>query len=112
MSITITEAAARQIQQSARESGSEGMSLRIAAKRKPDGAIEYAMGFDNADETDSRVECHGVSVLVAPTSTDLVAGMTVDFVELEPGDRSFIFLNPNDPHYVPPKAHGAPKSGK
>lgn len=30
---------------------------------------------------------------------------TLDFVELNPGDWQFIFLNPADPHYVPPKDH-------
>ena len=32
----------------------------------------------------------------------LLAGTTLDYVELQPGVRSFIFLNPNDPGYVPP----------
>ena len=30
-------------------------------------------------------------------------GMIIDFVELEPGKQEFIFLNPNDPAYVPPQ---------
>ena len=29
--------------------------------------------------------------------------MTIDYVELEPGSWQFIFLNPNDPSYVPPQ---------
>ena len=104
MTFMITEAAVEQIKQSARESNSENMALRIAAKRKADGGIEYAMGFDEPDAQDSRLDLSGVIVLVAPTSTDLVAGMTLDYVELENGQHSFIFLNPNDPHFVPPKA--------
>jgi iron-sulfur cluster assembly protein len=103
MSITVTEAAALQIKKSARQGGTEGMALRVAAKRNADGSIEYAMGFDSVHETDSKSEAYGISVVVAPTSTELVAGMTVDYVELEPGQSNFIFLNPNDPRYVPPK---------
>lgn len=90
----------------------EGLALRIAAKRKSDGGIEYAMGFDEGNEADSRIESHGVSLLIASTSTDLVAGMTLDYVEIEPGQPSFIFLNPNDPHYVPPQAGEPPDREK
>jgi len=30
--------------------------------------------------------------------------MTIDYVELEAGKQEFIFLNPNDPTYRPPRA--------
>lgn len=112
MTIELTKAAAQQIQKSAQEGEMEGLALRIAAKRKPDGGIEYAMGFDEGNDADSRTESHGVSVLIAPTSADLVAGMTLDYVEIEPGQPSFIFLNPNDPHYVPPQSGEAPDPEK
>ncbi len=61
------------------------------------------MGFDNAKGDDARIETTGVAILVAPTSSELLDGMTLDYVELEPGSREFIFMNPNDPHYIPPK---------
>ena len=102
MTIKITESAARQIKGAARQGEMEGLALRIAAKRRPDGSIDYVMGFDEPAESDSRVDAFGVTVVVAPTSTELMDGMTLDFVELEPGRSDFIFLNPNDPHYVPP----------
>ena len=102
MAINITESAARQIMDAAKQGEMEGLALRIAAKRRPDGSIDYVMGFDEPAESDSRVDAFGVTVVVAPTSTELMDGMTLDFVELEPGRSDFIFLNPNDPHYVPP----------
>lgn len=102
MTIKITESAARQILGAAKQGEMEGLALRIAAKRRPDGSIDYVMGFDEPAESDSRVDAFGVTVVVAPTSTELMDGMTLDFVELEPGRSDFIFLNPNDPHYVPP----------
>jgi len=79
------------------------MSLRIAAKRKADGSIEYAMGFDEPDGSDSRTKSEGIEIIVAPTSTELLDGVLLDYVELESGHFHFIFENPNDPHYVPPK---------
>ncbi len=45
--ITITPAAARQIQRSAQQGQMEGLAMRIAARRNPDGTIHYGMGFDD-----------------------------------------------------------------
>ena len=101
--MTITEQAAQQIRAAAGGSDTQGLALRVAARRKPDGSIAYAMGFDTADDKDARVNAHGVEVVVAPTSAELLTEAVLDYVELEPGDFQFIFLNPNDPHYVPPK---------
>lgn len=103
MNITVTEAAAKQIGEAAKQNEMKGMALRIAAKRKQDGSIDYAMGFDEANQDDDRMEVAGIDVIVAPTSSELLHGMTLDFVELESGTTEFIFLNPNDPHYIPPK---------
>ncbi len=106
MALVITEGAARQILQSAQQSGQSGSDLRIAAKRRADGSIEYAMGFDDKQTEDVQVNWHGVNVIVAPTSTELLSGTTLDYVELEAGKHEFIFMNPNDPHYVPPDEEG------
>ncbi|RMD70584.1 MAG: iron-sulfur cluster assembly accessory protein [Gammaproteobacteria bacterium] len=85
------------------QGGMEGLALRIEARRRPDGSIEYAMGFDEVRETDLRLSPEGIDVVLSPPSKDLVEEMVLDFVELEPGEHQFIFMNPNDPHYVPPK---------
>jgi len=101
--ITITPAAAKQIKESARQTQSEGMALRLAAKRMPDGSIHYGMGFDDIGRHDDlRFTCEGIEVVVAPVSLELLSGTTIDYVELEPGKFEFIFLNPNDPNYSPP----------
>lgn len=101
--ITISPRAAEQIRLSAKQSNAEGLALRIAAKVAVDESIEYGLGFDEEKEGDMKFTCEGVDILIAPSSADLLQGAHLDFVELEPGNANFIFQNPNDPHYKPPK---------
>ncbi len=101
--ITITPEAAAQIRHSAKEGRMEGMALRVAAQRNPDGSIHYGIGFDDESrDGDNHFKSEGIDIVVSPVSLDLVAGMTIDFVELDDGNREFVFLNPNDPNYTPP----------
>lgn len=102
--ITITPDAAAQIRTAAKQGRMEGMALRIAAQRNADGHIQYAMGFDDSTRTDdTRISSEGVDLVVASTSTILLEGTTLDYVELESGRFEFIFMNPNDPNYRPPQ---------
>ena len=104
-SFRITEDAAEEILRSMGQTTPSAGSLRIAAKRRPDGSIDYAMGFDKADDTDTVLEQFSVEVLIGVTSLDLLAGALLDFVQLKTtGPKEFIFLNPNDPQFVPPDA--------
>ena len=43
---TVTPEAAKQIELAVQNSDAQDMALRIAAKRNPDGSVEYGMGFD------------------------------------------------------------------
>ncbi len=101
--LKVTPAAAEQIFKAAESGGMQGMGLRVAAKKKPDGSIEYGMGFDQPAEEDIRIQSGKVEILIAEVHQDLLENATMDFVELEPGQFSFIFLNPKDDHYVPPR---------
>ena len=101
--LKLTETAAKQVQESARRSDAEGEPLRLAAKRKQDGSIDYLMGFDAATEDDIRVEVGGVQIVIAPEYRNLLEGATMDYVEIDPGEFRFIFLNPNDETYIPPR---------
>jgi iron-sulfur cluster assembly protein len=38
-----------------------------------------------------------------PGSVELLTGAMLDYVELNPGEWRFIFINPNDPSHKPPK---------
>jgi iron-sulfur cluster assembly protein len=100
--ITVTPQAAEQIARSAEQSGG-GACLRLAARLDAKGAIEYGMGFDERAEGDAQLESAGVKLLISPGSAELLGGATLDYVELNPGEWRFIFINPNDPSHKPPK---------
>jgi iron-sulfur cluster assembly protein len=101
--ITITPAAAEKIRHSAVEGKMEGLAMRIAAKRNADGTIHYGMGFDDNElEGDIHIKTGDIDIVVAESSQALLEGTTLDFVELEPENWQFIFLNPNDKNYSPP----------
>jgi iron-sulfur cluster assembly protein len=99
----VTAAAAEQVQQAARQGGTEGLPLRLAAQKNPDGSIDYRMGFDDGTEDDIRFHTEGVEVVMAPEHVPLLDEATMDYVEIEPGKFHFIFLNPKDANYEPPK---------
>jgi len=94
--ITVTTDAARQIRIAATQSGADELGLRIAVRRDEQGALHYAMGFDEARGDDIVVPSAGVALVVSPGHRELLEGMTLDYVELEAGDFRFIFINPND----------------
>jgi iron-sulfur cluster assembly protein len=100
--IKLTESAAREVVRQARESGMEGMALRIAARVDPGGGIDYGMGFDEIKDSDMLISSQGAEVVVAPAYKALLQGAVLDYVEIEPGAFRFIVLNPNDPGYVAP----------
>jgi iron-sulfur cluster assembly protein len=99
----VTESAAEQVRNAAKQGGTEGLSLRLAAHQKPDGTIDYRMGFDDASDEDIRTTCEGVDIVMAPEYVPLLTEATMDFVEMEPGKFHFIFLNPKDANYRPPE---------
>ena len=98
----VTKAAASQIKSSAHSGDAEELALRIAATRKPDGAIEYQMGFDEVGVEDMLINSRGVDLVFAKPQKELLNGVVLDYVEIEPGEFRFIFMNPNDPHYRSP----------
>lgn len=98
----LTPMAAEQVIRAAKEGGAEGLSLRLAAVRNPDGSIEYRMGFDDVTDEDIRFNSEGIDVVIAPESAPLLDTAVMDFVTLDDGNPHFIFLNPQDPTYKPP----------
>ena len=99
--ITITEAAANQIKESAKQSKIEGLALRVACTKQQDGTLHYGMGFDEKTEEDQAFMSNDIELIIAPVSLTLLTGTVLDFVELEEGKPDFIFQNPNDPEHQP-----------
>ncbi len=102
---TITPAAVKQIKIAAEQGGTQGMALRMAARENKDGSIAYHMGFDEPAENDLRIAAEDVLVIMDPGFEPLLDECTLDFVEMDDGSWQFVFLNPRDPHFVPPKDH-------
>ena len=100
---SITENAAKQIHTTAMESNIETLILRIAAKTNQDGSIEYGMGFDEAKDGDIKIPYEDIEIVIDTASNELLDEAAMDYVELEPGKFDFIFINPSDPGYTPPK---------
>lgn len=98
----LTESAAKQVREAAHQGGAEGMALRLAARRLPDGTINYLMGFDEVKDEDLSFRSHGVEIVMEPDYLPLLDQATMDFVEMGAGTHQFIFLNPLDPNYVAP----------
>jgi len=94
---TLTTAAAKQIQQAANDSGAHEMALRIAAKKDADGAMQYGMGFDDPQDEDMKLDLEGVAVVIAGESQELLFDTVLDFVELNPGEFNFIFMESDHP---------------
>jgi iron-sulfur cluster assembly protein len=101
--ITVTPQAAEQIARSAQQAGAGSACLRLAARLDAKGVVEYGMGFDDKAEGDMKVDANGVTILISPGSIELLTGATLDYVEINPGEWRFIFINPNDPSHKPPQ---------
>jgi iron-sulfur cluster assembly protein len=109
--LKVTVEAAKQIRQAAMQSGADDMALRVAATRDPQGSIEYGMGFDVERANDIQIISEGVTLLISHHSKELLTGTMLDFVELNPGDFRFIFVNPNDAGAEPAGGSGCGSTG-
>lgn len=97
----VTPNAAEQVKNAAQQGGTEGMALRLAAQKKPDGSFDYRMGFDEGTDDDISFKCEGVSIVMAPEYVPLLDNTVLDFVELDQGGAQFVFINPDDSNYNP-----------
>ena len=92
--IKITDAAAEQIRAAANNPDVYDMVLRVAAYQEDDGSVNFGMGFDQEREADEQLIVNGIQLLIASPSTPYLQGVTLDFVEMSPGDMRFIFIPP------------------
>ena len=105
--INVTPAAVRQINDAAADSAADGMSLRVAAHYdETSGEMQYGIGFDDRREDDEQVDTLGLTILISPLSREAVRNLTIDYVEIEPGDFRFIFMHPEHTTPAPKPASG------
>ncbi|MEW6704574.1 MAG: iron-sulfur cluster assembly accessory protein [Pseudomonadota bacterium] len=90
----VTPDAARQILAQAAQAEAPPPALRVAARQEADGSFSYGMGFDTLAADDQPLEFSGLTVVFAAGCEPLLQGTVLDFVELEPGRHSFIFIPP------------------
>lgn len=94
MTITLTENAARQVQQQIEKRGS-GLGLRIGITKT--GCSGYSYTYDYADtlsENDHVFESHNTQVVTDADNLPLIDGCQIDFVK-EGLNSSFKLTNPN-----------------
>ena len=101
--LKISESAANHIQEQIKQANADNLSLRIAAKTNQDGSFEYGMGFDEVKDDDLVSNQYGVELVFDKQSHELLEDATMDYVQLDDGQMGFVFLNPLDPNYIPPK---------
>ena len=102
--IKITDAAAEQIRRANNNPDVFEMILRVAAYQEDDGSVNYGMGFDIERADDEHLIVNGIQLLIAPQSTPYLQGVTLDFVEMSPGDLRFIFIPPYSAEDAPADA--------
>ncbi|MEK6736070.1 MAG: iron-sulfur cluster assembly accessory protein [Pseudomonadota bacterium] len=94
MSITLTETAAKHVQQQLEKRG-KGIALRVGVTKTGCSGFSYA--FDYADEIrpdDQVFESHHVKVAVDTNSLPYLDGSQIDFTK-DGLNSSFKFKNPN-----------------
>lgn len=94
MGVQLTESAARHVARSLERRG-KGVGLRVGVKASGCSGLSYQLEFaDERKDDDVEFECHGVRVLIDPTSLPYLEGIELDFVR-EGLNEGFRFRNPN-----------------
>lgn len=95
MAVTLTEAAAKKVQDLMEQSGSEDLKLRAFISGGGCSGYQYGFGFDDKVKDDDTVfESHGVKLLVDQNSMGMLDGAEIDFESTVQGE-SFVIRNPN-----------------
>lgn len=106
--ITITKRAAEEIKLSTQNPDTQDLLMRFAIDETKKG-FRYLMGFDERSDGDIHLKSNGIEYVLSYSQKALLTGMVVDFDEINTEDGyGFIFMNPNDPNYQPPKDNISP----
>lgn len=91
--ISLTPSAAKRVRLIAERQGKPAV-LRLAVDGGGCAGFTYKFALGAAEEGDTTVSESGATLVVDPTSLDLLAGSQVDYVE-ELGGAAFRVTNPN-----------------
>ena len=93
--ITMTDAAAGKVKDLIVAEGDEKLMLRVAVRPGGCSGFSYEMFFDSERDADDLTTDHdGVTVVVDPSSAQLLTGATLDFSDGLQG-AGFQITNPN-----------------
>jgi len=91
--ISLTHSAAERVRLIAERQGREPV-LRLAVDGGGCAGFTYKFSLGEAEDGDTSTMCDGATLVVDPTSLDLLTGSQVDYVE-ELGGAAFRVTNPN-----------------
>lgn len=93
--LVFTDAAAHKVSQLIAEEANPNLKLRVFISGGGCSGFQYGFTFDeNLEDGDTRVENHGVQLLVDPMSIQYLAGAEIDYKDDLEGAR-FVIRNPN-----------------
>jgi len=88
---SITPSALAELQAAVGRSDAQGMALRIAARERADGSIQFGMGLDEERENDQAVRLEQLTVLLGASSRPHLLRTVLDYIEVESGRFDFVF---------------------
>jgi len=94
--MTVSDAAAKQVQALLEGRGKESAGIRIGVRTKGCSGMSYTLEFaDEKGPFDEMLQDKGVTILIDPKATMFIIGTEMDYLEdkLESG---FVFTNPNE----------------
>ncbi|TAN49495.1 MAG: iron-sulfur cluster insertion protein ErpA [Methylococcaceae bacterium] len=93
--IIFTDAAADKVSELIAEEGNDALKLRVYVSGGGCSGFQYGFTFDEtANDDDTAVVKHGVTVLIDPMSLQYLQGAEIDFKEDLSGAQ-FVIRNPN-----------------
>ena len=93
--ITVTEAAAAELQRSMDAQGKSDMALRIAVLPGGCAGMQYGLSLDSEEQPgDEEFESGGIRLVIGRQDLPFIAGMQVDYVQSVSGS-GFKVENPN-----------------
>lgn len=94
--ITISDAAAAQVQNLLSQRGKPSVGIRVGVKKGGCSGLAYTIEYaDDLQKFDEVVEEKGVKVIIDPKAIMYLIGTQMDFVD-EKLKSGFVFVNPNE----------------